>query len=314
MSQSAASNDAPTTARLPDGVSLFLCIGAQKAGTSWLHDVLRHHSMTRTGPMKELHYFDGLYGPSQIGDKMRRRRLATLDAKGKAGEAARVRRLQQAVDQHDLTHQGYVDVVSKGLKPGQVAIDTTPAYAFLPGEAFRAMAGLGDTRFLFILREPVARFWSSVRMRVDDARGPKAGPKAADIAARDLSFEEACRRLLDTWIEVPAGGHWQRSDYARTLDCLTASVPAERRKVIFFETLFQRDTVDGIQDFLGLHREELDLLDARNVGQDATMRPDQIARLTELLRPQYDAVCKAMGEAAVPGKWHARFASTPASA
>ena len=39
---------------LPD----FLCIGAQKAGTSWLNNVLLEHPQVFMPPVNELHFFD----------------------------------------------------------------------------------------------------------------------------------------------------------------------------------------------------------------------------------------------------------------
>jgi hypothetical protein len=313
MEASAASVMVPT-ARLPGGVSLLLIVGAQKAGTSWLHDVLRRHPAMRTGPMKELHYFNGLYGKAAVGNRLRRRRLRMLESNGKLREAERVQRLQEAINTHDLTHKGYVDVVSSGSKPGQVAIDATPAYATLGTTAFAAMEALGNSRFLFIVREPVARLWSSVRMRVSNVRSATGANslESATVAANRLSYQADCQTLLDTWIEERDGDYMQRSDYAHTLNMLETCVPEARRKVVFFETLFTRETLDEIQDFIGVPREEIPLTDARNVGQEATMRPDQVARLTEFLRPQYDAVCKAMGAAALPDKWHVRFAAAPA--
>ena len=41
----------------------FLCIGAQKAATSWLHKNLLEHPDVWMPPLKELHYFDYLYIP-----------------------------------------------------------------------------------------------------------------------------------------------------------------------------------------------------------------------------------------------------------
>ena len=41
-------------ARGPD----FLVIGAQRAGTTWLHRVLSEHPALWLTPVKELHYFD----------------------------------------------------------------------------------------------------------------------------------------------------------------------------------------------------------------------------------------------------------------
>src|SRR4029079_17348643 len=38
----------------------FLVIGAQRAGTTWLHRVLRQHPALWLPPVKELHYFDKL--------------------------------------------------------------------------------------------------------------------------------------------------------------------------------------------------------------------------------------------------------------
>ena len=38
----------------------FLCVGAQKAGTSWLYRQVEAHSDFWMPPMKELHYLDNL--------------------------------------------------------------------------------------------------------------------------------------------------------------------------------------------------------------------------------------------------------------
>lgn len=37
---------------------MFMCIGAQKSGTTWLHRQLRNHPQIWLPPVKELHYFD----------------------------------------------------------------------------------------------------------------------------------------------------------------------------------------------------------------------------------------------------------------
>ena len=40
----------------------FACIGAQKAGTTWLARVLARHDDVFVTPVKEIHYFDQLAG------------------------------------------------------------------------------------------------------------------------------------------------------------------------------------------------------------------------------------------------------------
>lgn len=42
----------------PSGLPDFLCIGAQKAGTTWLFEQLRHHPDVQLADIKEVHYFD----------------------------------------------------------------------------------------------------------------------------------------------------------------------------------------------------------------------------------------------------------------
>ena len=46
---------------------MFFCIGAQKTGTSWLHDYLSRSDEVHFSRNKELHYFDVRAGLSERG-------------------------------------------------------------------------------------------------------------------------------------------------------------------------------------------------------------------------------------------------------
>ena len=54
----------------------FVCIGAQKAGTTWLARILSSHPELFMSPVKELHYFDHVAGLTEhLSDrKLRSRR------------------------------------------------------------------------------------------------------------------------------------------------------------------------------------------------------------------------------------------------
>src|SRR5689334_3840207 len=53
----------------------FVCIGAQKSGTTWLARVLSHHPDLFVTPVKEIHYFDHVLGVTQhLSDSKRRSR------------------------------------------------------------------------------------------------------------------------------------------------------------------------------------------------------------------------------------------------
>lgn len=280
----------------PQGVTLLLGIGAQKAGTSWLHAYLRGHPDCAPTVMKELHYFDSVAGRTGNGNRLRAQAIEHAERTGKApARLRRLRRLQAISAAPDANDQSYIDLVTEGAAPGQVALDVTPEYAILPEAVFARMAALAGAKMVFILREPVARLWSAVRMAVVNR----------DLKGDD--FDAACGALCDEFLSGATNPAIRRSDYAATLLKLETLVPAERRLVLFFEDLFRQSTGDRICDFLGIARHPVDRADVRNEGQKATMRPEQVKRATERLRPQYEAVCALYG-ADVPAAWHARFA------
>ena len=57
----------------------FLIVGAQRAGTTWLHRVLRQHPALWLAPVKELHYFDKPEIARTCLDEKERRRLGLRD-------------------------------------------------------------------------------------------------------------------------------------------------------------------------------------------------------------------------------------------
>lgn len=279
----------------PEGVRLLLGIGAQKAGTSWVYRYLAGHPSCRPGPMKELHYFDTVAGVGRVGKVLRNRKERALARRGNGSALEGVQRLKEICEAPDANHQSYVDLMAGSLQPGQVALDITPSYAVLDTDSFRQMAALGDTRFVFLMREPVARLWSAVRM------------KMAKKVENPAEFESACQERLDLMLEMGREKEFARADYAGTLVRLEQAVPTKRRLVMFCEDLFTQAAADRICDFLEIARHPLGALGIVNEGLRAQMRPDQETALAARLRPQYEAICAAFGDK-VPQAWHARFA------
>jgi hypothetical protein len=103
--------------RLPN----FLYIGPDKAGSSWLHEVLLSHPQIYMTPAKDLYYFDRYY------------------TKGTDWYAAHFTR---AADEQIV---------------GEICQD----YLFHPGAAQRIDETLHDPRFMVTLRDPVDRAFSS---------------------------------------------------------------------------------------------------------------------------------------------------------
>jgi hypothetical protein len=106
--------------RVPVNVAI---VGAQKAGTSSLFDLLRKHPGVCPGPRKEWHYFD---------DEKR--------------------------SWEDPDHSGYW---APGRSERQrIAIDGTPSYMFWPHAMERMRAYRPDMRLIVSLRDPIERGFS----------------------------------------------------------------------------------------------------------------------------------------------------------
>ena len=106
----------------------FLGIGAQKAGTTWLHRMLALHPDIGMPEQKELHFWDR-ETPSSAGIAVYLARFAGL----------------------------------KGHARGEI----TPSYAMLPpGRIALIKVHLPGLRFLYVLRNPIDRAWSQARMEM----------------------------------------------------------------------------------------------------------------------------------------------------
>jgi len=124
----------------------FLCVGAQKAGTTWLHAELERVSdvfvPTRR---KEVHFFDEYY---------------------------------------DRGPDWYADFFPRGSEAQAFAAvgEITPMYLYHSEAPQRIKDTLGDPKLIIMLREPVARLMSQYRM--DFSRGQFEGSPEAFIETK----------------------------------------------------------------------------------------------------------------------------------
>jgi hypothetical protein len=139
----------PTGGAEPD----FLCIGAHKAGTTWLYQQLDSHPDFWMPPVKELHYFDQLSRVQRAGyprcrDERDRRFLEQL--KSLSTEPG-----------IDLENYGRLFEPKASLLSG----DISPNYSTLSDEVIRQVAGyFPNLKVIFLARDPVERFWSHLSM------------------------------------------------------------------------------------------------------------------------------------------------------
>ena len=173
--------------------------------------------------------------------------------------------------------------------------EITPDYAYLRAEVFAEMAAIHpDVRFVYILRDPIDRLVSALKMSMRRAVRTDA-PRIAERA-----FDER----LETAASDPQERNLQLSQYDRTIRRLEAAVAPERIGYFFYELLFAQPEVDRLADFLGIARRpanfEARVHAAR--GDEGALSPVMEARLGAVLAPTY-AFVRARFGGRVPAGW-----------
>ena len=144
-------NSSPTRSPGPD----FLCIGAHKAGSTWLYQQLDSHPDFWMPPVKELHYFD------QLSRVQRAARPRCRDER----DLRFLERLQSlsAEPGIDLENYGRLFEPKASLLSG----DISPNYSTLSDEVIRQVVGyFPNLKVMFLARDPVERVWSHLSMEV----------------------------------------------------------------------------------------------------------------------------------------------------
>jgi Sulfotransferase family len=149
----AVKNDSAAAEAWPD----FLCIGAQKGGTSWLYQQLAAHPDFWMPPIKELHYFDKLSRVKK-GERLPPRQRDERDA-----------RFLETLNK--LSEHSYVDLEQYALlfapKGSRLSGDISPTYSMLNDEVIeRIVRHLPNIKVIFLARDPVERAWSQLSMGV----------------------------------------------------------------------------------------------------------------------------------------------------
>jgi len=153
----------------------FLCVGAQKGGTTWFFDQLEHHPDFWMPPIKELHYFNSryrihnaerLYKEAKTGLRRLNRNLSKWNKRPL--ERADVIWLETFIKQDGgpADFDRYRQLFSP--KGHRLSGDVTPNYALLPEETVSAICNeLPEAKIIYFARDPIDRIWSQYCMVVD---------------------------------------------------------------------------------------------------------------------------------------------------
>jgi hypothetical protein len=275
--------------------TLFYCIGAQKAGTTWLYNQLSGRPDFHI-PMKEVHYFDAVTNNAEWEALFRRRlddlrkTTAEITSPTDPGSRQKIVRLFNSASVLEMCSSVQVDdskylhFMTRGAAFKPAVGDITPAYSILSRDEYSRMAALSqNSRFLFMLR-------------MDMNKG----------SIDDAGFEKACiDRLSLTIGQGPLNGA-HRCNYVRTFEELEAVVPSENRMYVFHEDMFSDDWIASLCRFIGTGNFKANLEKRFLAGRNLPF-PQALFRQTYAwLAEQYDYVATRFG-AALPDLWRDRM-------
>ena len=255
----------------------FLCIGAQKAGTSWLFAQLQSHPKVWMPPLKELQYFNHLYVPEHRAwttwhiRQGAARALEYHVGRDEGPDFGYVRYLADLGSRELFTDGWYRRAFERPGTQGKLVGEITPEYSTIPEAGIRHVrALLGAVRVIYLIRAPVSRALSQLQMNLS-----RKGNLAPDEAQ---------------WIE--AADQWDidnRGDYAAYVPRWKAHFAAE--DLLFLPYGRVRHDPAGlmreVEAFLGLAPHDYPRLDEEVHKTKKLAVPERIVqRLADRLAPQ----------------------------
>lgn len=156
------------------GLPKFLCIGAQKAGTSWLFSKLQQHPQIWMPPVKELHYFDHLFVPeNRRWTEGHIRRSVKQSIKWHCTHVEEINLdhvayMASLADATIFTEDWYRRCFNRPMAAGKTVGDITPEYCMIPEKGIEYLRGLlSAVKIIYIVRDPFERALSQVRMNAE---------------------------------------------------------------------------------------------------------------------------------------------------
>lgn len=236
-------------ARHPD----FLCVGSEKAGTTWLWNCMMQHPGIGVPASKELRFFNLFF----TYDTNHFRALATFLENPRESPSG-PDFLERLATEIRLLHGGlpaYHRIFGQLSQP--VVGEVTPQYCAQPLDQIRRMKEAApEARIIYMLRDPVDRILSGARM----------------VATRNTE------PLTDDLLLRYAADPFQRNltDAATHLDNFDRVFGANRVKAFFFDDIASRPAalLDDICAFIGAERAEIpDTILRAKVNQGGAFQP-----------------------------------------
>lgn len=204
-----------------------LGVGAMKAGTTWLHSYIANSANASMGFTKEYHIWDAVYSPLCAQFKLERNGLHKFDT---------VSYLRYCMQEIPGFYECYFNSIFVG--GARITGDITPSYAALSEKNLRELKEKiertgAKVKCVFLMRDPVERCWSAVRMELRKSR--------------ESYDEEAYLR------DCYSSEQFQvRTRYEVVCPRLISVFRDDELYFGFYETMFGDDEISRLSKFLGI--------------------------------------------------------------
>ena len=252
--------------------NLLVCIGAQKAGTSWLHNILSKDERfaqvsNQFEIVKEVHYFDHLYDnhAEHVNDWRAYYLIDLIENEGQSLHKPLTAYLQHENEKQILlkTDDQALDTVKQFLAltnpiddkwytqllkchdKQQFSLDITPDYSIIGVEGFRHLKRVASNlKIVIILRNPIERAWSA---RLQKAKGEPGGIEGF-FAQEDHDLDILYKQCT---IGYDIGA---RTNYIKMLEDIYAAGLENNLKILFYDDIAEKpeDFIDSVYDFIEL--------------------------------------------------------------
>ena len=291
--------------------AVLYCVGATKAGTSWLYRYLHDHPDCAMPAVKEAHYWD-TFDANDLEKqlvfyrvRLREMRDTKLDA-ADAGRGWQVENLDRrinemkalvAVLEGDRTDdRAYLGWMLDGRTDGQIVGDMTPNYATLSDDMIARMRDAAPaSKFIFLIRDPLDRLWSHIRMQ---ARRQRQAHEVYEKKSNNILY-----RMLNRGQETHI---LERGDYPKIIRKLRRLIPEGRLLIQFAEDLFTPLGLKRVCDFLGIATVKPEVQQPVHKGPEVVMLDKLRPRALGLLNEHYEWVARNIGP--LPQRWQDNLA------
>lgn len=258
----------------------FICVGAQKAATTWLYDVLSRTPGVFLPKIKELHYFSELYSADakRFGPKHRTEQIGHIRNYhlARSADTPHARMVFNQLDHLETTpiNDDWYRGIFNFAHDLEVCGEICPCYMSLPVRGVRHVMSINPLmRILILVRDPIDRIWSHMRMHV------KSGYLKFDI-----------NDVLNGQFEM--GPYLRYTDYAAAIPRWESMSIEGRVKVMVYDRLNEDSTamLNEIYNFIGMNGAKTKADLDRNVfsGDPIDLPRELRVMLLELLMPQYE--------------------------